>query len=226
MHYNVAYDFSQAARRYNSYASLQQDVVERAAALLEPLLGADAQVLDVGCGTGRLAEYIHQPIVGCDLATGMCAQTSFPSVCADGALLPFADNCVDAVFSSLAIQWMEEKPLALAEMQRVCHEGGVAVVTTLGPNTLCELRDQDIPTLEFMDEATYRIFAEQAGWVVEASSTEVLHREYASLLELLRNIKAIGARHKTRRGYLRKSELMQPAQATWEVITLQLRKVA
>lgn len=226
MHYSVARDFSYAAEEYERYAGLQYGVVEKAAKRLRGMLSPSDRILDVGCGTGYLRAHVTNPLFGCDLARGMCMEAPFPACCADAACLPFADAAVEAVFSSLALQWVEEKPLALAEMQRVCKPGGVAVITTLGPKTLYELREQDIPTLEFMDAQTYQIFAQQAGWQVEKCDTELEVREYNTLLELLRNIKAIGARHKSRRGYLRKSELLQPACGTWEIITLQLRKTA
>jgi malonyl-CoA O-methyltransferase len=54
--------------------------------------------------------------------------------------MPLADNSVAHIFSSLALQWCENIPALMFEIERVLQPGGTAVIATLGPDTLRELR--------------------------------------------------------------------------------------
>ena len=78
--------------------------------------------LDLGCGTGfflpHLARRCHR-LHGLDLAPGMLAQAALRGsgaqlVCGDAEQLPFADQSLDWVFSSLALQWCERQAQAFA----------------------------------------------------------------------------------------------------------------
>ncbi len=62
-------------------------------------------------------------------------------VCADVAVLPFADVQLDLIFSSLCLQWVPDLPVALAEFRRVLRPGGLLLFTSFGPDTLLELRE-------------------------------------------------------------------------------------
>ena len=61
-------------------------------------------------------------------------------VCADICNLPFGAGGVDLVWSSLAVQWINELPVALAEVHRALSVGGLFMFSTFGPDTLRELR--------------------------------------------------------------------------------------
>ena len=58
----------------------------------------------------------------------------------DAEHLPLASQSVDLVFSSLAIQWCARPHLLFAELARVLRPGGRCLFTSLGPDTLRELR--------------------------------------------------------------------------------------
>src|SRR6185436_1789039 len=61
-------------------------------------------------------------------------------VCADIAALPLAPLAFDLAWSNLALQWVNDLPRAFAEFRRVLKVGGLLSFTTLGPDTLRELR--------------------------------------------------------------------------------------
>jgi len=98
---------------------------------------AGARWLDVGCGTGILAETLLQlcaprsvHAIDPSLAQ-VAAAAQGPSASrihfgvADARQLPFAEASFDVVASALVINFIPDKPLALSEMRRVACAGGV-----------------------------------------------------------------------------------------------------
>ncbi|WP_271273394.1 malonyl-ACP O-methyltransferase BioC [Aliamphritea hakodatensis] len=149
----VATSFSRAASSYDNYAKLQQQVGEQLLATVSAGTGQQVrQAVDLGCGTGYFIPRLmdsFQPecLTGIDLAPGMLsyarehhAGENIRWVCGDAEALPLAADSVDLIFSSLAIQWCENLPRLFAEVYRVLRPGGQFVFSTLGPESLCELR--------------------------------------------------------------------------------------
>lgn len=151
---DIADSFSRAAKSYDGVAELQRQVGN---ALLRHLPETDdavntTTVLDLGCGTGFFGPQLNrqlQPehLISLDLAQGMLqfaranrATENCSWLCADAEALPLADNSVDLIFSSLAIQWCENLPALFSEAARVLRPGGRFLFSTLGPDTLNELR--------------------------------------------------------------------------------------
>jgi SAM-dependent methyltransferase len=96
-----------------------------------------ARWLDIGCGTGVFTELV---VDTCSPATVVAVDPSEPQIelarkksiaqrtdfrVADAQTLPFSDGAFDVVVSALVINFIPDRPRALAEMRRVCHPGGV-----------------------------------------------------------------------------------------------------
>ena len=93
--------------------------------------------LDVGCGTGIFTELIFEAcspaaVVGIDCAeaqieharrrtTGLRAEFRV----ADAQALPLLDASFDVIASTLAINFIPDRPRALSEMRRVARPGGL-----------------------------------------------------------------------------------------------------
>lgn len=60
-------------------------------------------------------------------------------VLADAESLPFADGALDLAYSNLCLEWTDAGA-TLAEAARVLRPGGVFLFSTLGPDTLFEMR--------------------------------------------------------------------------------------
>lgn len=99
-------------------------------------------VLDIGTGTGRLAEAVleanpHARVVGVDFTEAMLRRASHAinPTRADALLLPFADNQFDAVVSAFVVRNLASICDGIAEQVRVLRPGGRLVVleTTPGP---------------------------------------------------------------------------------------------
>ena len=112
------------------------------AATVAPLLAGGARALDLGCGTGLLAEWLagaNVPaagLVGLDLSPGMLARARGRGVRAvEGDLdrLPFRDGVFALVlaFTALRIVPGAGDARALAEVARVLGRGGLFVLSVL-----------------------------------------------------------------------------------------------
>ncbi|GGB88312.1 malonyl-[acyl-carrier protein] O-methyltransferase [Marinobacterium zhoushanense] len=203
----VAQSFSRAAPTYDSVAGLQRSVAD---SLLARLPDATPEVvLDLGSGTGYASTSLRQRypqalLLSLDLAEGMLGYarsrhslTSHHHVCGDAEALPLADNSVDLIYSSLAIQWCEQPACLFAELRRVLKPGGWMLIATLGPGTLAELKqawaqvDDDCHVNEFCPLSELRAAA--AGLVSLDESIEQRVLEYDQLGELMHELKALGA---------------------------------
>lgn len=221
----VAKAFSEAASRYDSFAKVQKTVAQNVASMAIANLKPGQRVLDLGVGTGTVLKQLHAAetdinLVGVDIAEGMVREAKASSsligqslLVADIEMLPFADGCVDLAVSSLAMQWCDDLPNLFAEIYRVLKPGAKAVLATLGPQTLAELKaawravDAAVHVNGFASAAAVTQFAEMAGLKVSLlQQTEQL--VYAELMPLLRELKAIGAHNMhshARQGLMTKS---------------------
>jgi SAM-dependent methyltransferase len=100
------------------------------------MLPATGRVLDLACGTGRLAVALAergQPVVGVDYSPAMAAMSAGRGVrtaVGDAFALPFAPGTFDAVVAlRFAFHYAELDPL-LREMRRVARDGGTLVFDT------------------------------------------------------------------------------------------------
>src|SRR6266852_4487977 len=144
----VAAMFGRIAPRYdlmNTVITGGQDGRWRRIVAESLVLGKGAQVLDVGTGTGKLAEAVRRAmprarVIGVDFTLPMLhqAQRDLLFAGADALKLPFADGQFDAVVSGFVMRNLADVPAGLAEQARVLRPGGQLVImeTTPGPPNL------------------------------------------------------------------------------------------
>jgi len=134
------HDSRHLAHTYDRVSDLQFEAGKR----LVERLGVDegARVLDVGCGTGRLAHWLAErvgpkgAVTGIDpleeriqIARSRGGDVRFEVGQAED-LGAFEDASFDAVCMSSVFHWVAEKAKALAEVRRVLRPGGRLGVTT------------------------------------------------------------------------------------------------
>jgi ubiquinone/menaquinone biosynthesis C-methylase UbiE len=97
------------------------------------------RVLDLGCGTGRLAAALADRAVarvwGIDSSEEMAAVARAAGVnvkVAPAERLPFKDGWFERAVSRMAVH-LFDRPRAFAELGRVLAPGGVAVIATMDP---------------------------------------------------------------------------------------------
>lgn len=189
----IRQDFSRAAAQYDAHALLQQRVLARLFGRVDPFIAPDARILDAGCGTGQFAHILkRRDVVQVDVSAAMCAEASRHSewvACADMAVLPFADGCFDAVFSSLALQWLPNVQAGLREFERVVKPGGVVAVSTFGASTLRELRASFAEVDDYPHVSPF--IRPDISW-----QKETVTEYFPDLRAIMQGLKAIGAGNK------------------------------
>jgi biotin biosynthesis protein BioC len=214
----IANSFSGAARNYDRLARLQKRVAD---SLLSFTLGdrlvESGSLLDIGCGTGyctqkllELEQLSSAELHGLDLAEGMLieAQSKFSELGLDGRVawhlgdmeaLPFAAETFSGIVSSLSVQWAESPERLFCEAARVLKSGGWFSFSTLGPETLFELKsawqavDSRAHVNQFLPLDRLKDEAKAAGFDIVAHKVELPLLYYHNLTELLRELKGIGA---------------------------------
>jgi ubiquinone/menaquinone biosynthesis C-methylase UbiE len=138
--------FSQQAP---GYAKLVADAPKGSGGFLFDALqlGVDDQVLDVGCGTGRLTLSMAKlagAVTGIDLTPEMLAQakavqiqqgaTNVTWLQGDILPLPFNDASFSAVVTQATFHHLADPAAVLAQMARACKPGGRVAVVDLTPD--------------------------------------------------------------------------------------------
>ncbi len=204
--------FSAAADSYDAFAFLQREVGSRMLERLDYILAEPRVIVDLGAGTGEhtaalARRYPRARTYGLDLAEPMLKKMRKRSkwlrpirpVCADIQSLPFADNSIDLIFSSLAMQWCESLDETFEEFHRVLRPGGFVLFSTFGPDTLNELRqswaavDECEHVHNFIDMHIVGDAMLQAGLAEPVMDIENLTLTYKSVFDLMRELKGIGA---------------------------------
>lgn len=112
--------------------------------------------------------------------------------------LPFADDSIDLAFCNLALVRYGEPDAALRDINRVLKPGGAFVFSTVGPDTLRELRTawaEDHHVASFTDMHDIGDALGRAGFAEPVLDVEQFSAEYADIAGLWRDLASAGARN-------------------------------
>ncbi|MDD3353549.1 malonyl-ACP O-methyltransferase BioC [Zoogloea sp.] len=209
-----------AATEYAGVDPLAREISRRMAERLAYIRIEPRRILDLGCGPGSdlaaLAErYPGAPRVAVDVAQAMLTQargekgflkrllglgkaTAPDFICADAAALPLERGCMSLVWSNLMLQWMHDPLPALKEIHRVLEVGGMLMFSTLGPDTLKELRAALPPSRHehlhrFIDMHDLGDALVNAGFSDPVMDMEMITVTYTRLDDLFHDLRASGS---------------------------------
>ncbi|MEC5387341.1 methyltransferase domain-containing protein [Uliginosibacterium sp. H3] len=214
----VRQHFNDSAATADKADFLAREVSRRMAERLDYIRVSPTRILDLGCGTGRdlpgFAErYPQAERIGIDFARSLLAsgqqyggflqrlfsRSKAPQLlCADAEALPLQRASVQMVWSNLMLNWFHEPMPALREMHRVLAVDGLLMFSTLGPDTLRELRAA-LPTTggervhRFIDMHDLGDCLLNAGFSEPVMDMEVITLTYTDLDGLLGELQQAGA---------------------------------
>ena len=205
--------FDRAADTYDAAAVLQREIGKRLLERLDYLRIDPSVIVDLGTGTGLSLDdlrvrYPSARVVGIDISEGMLRRAHKrgrwfrrPTVLAANAMaLPLMDNSVDLIYSNLMLPWCSQPDDVWSEISRVLRPGGALLCTTLGPDTLLELRT----ALSALDPTGIHIHAfidmHDIGDALirhriaePVMDVEKLQVHYSSLDDLIRDLRQTGS---------------------------------
>jgi malonyl-CoA O-methyltransferase len=119
--------------------------------------------------------------------------------CGDAESLPLADKSIDLVVSSLMLHSSPSPDGVLAEFHRVLVPGGLLMFSSLGPDTLWELReswlavDNKVHVHAFFDMHDLGDALLRAGFHDVVMDAEHFGGQYPDVAALARELKCLGA---------------------------------
>jgi len=211
----VRRSFDRASATYDASAVLQGEVRSLLLERLDLTALTPQVVLDAGAGTGAACRalktrYPKARVLAVDSAAGMLRSAAarrswfrpFFNVAADATRLPLADGSVDLVLSNFMLPWCDPDAV-FAEFRRVLAPRGFLTFSSLGPDTLKELRaawrevDSHSRVLRFIDMHDLGDALVRAGFIEPVLDVERYTLEYADVRALAQDLKAVGARNAT-----------------------------
>ncbi len=211
--------FDRAAPGYDGAASVIREIGRRLVEHLDPIRLAPKRIVDLGAatGTGTLdlsSRYRRARVYGIDaswpmLATARRQQPSrFLSplryACADARALPLANASIDLMFSNAMLEWCGDPDAVFRELARVLAPGGLLMLSTLGPDTLVELRriwaalDGWVHVHRFIDMHDLGDALVRAGFTGVVMETERLTVQYPTLDALFGELRRSGSTNAAR----------------------------
>ena len=167
------------ANLYDSKHSFVSDFGADVLDLLVPKKGE--YILDLGCGTGDLANRLYErgvKVVGVDKSGNMIKQAKdkYPNIefhTYDALNLPYKDT-FDAVFSNAVLHWIKQPKAALENIYKCLHEGG-RFVAELGGKGNVQMITEEVKNVFTKSGLTFN--EEQFPWYFPSIG------EYTSLME-------------------------------------------
>jgi malonyl-CoA O-methyltransferase len=196
--------FSRAAPTYASAARLEAEVGARMLERLDLVRLSPRRILDAGSGPPQralLKRYPGADVIAVDFAADMLRTSGFGwlrrkplPVCGDLAALPLADASVELAWCNMALHWVADPLAALRELERVLAPEGLLMLSTLGPDTLKELRaaagEERVHRFTDMHDLGDMLLA--GGFSAPVMDMEMLQVAYRSADALLADLRRSG----------------------------------
>jgi malonyl-CoA O-methyltransferase len=228
--------FERAAKTYGAAAKLEDEVAARMLGRLDYVKLDPRRVLDAASGPPRASlgkRYPGADLVAVDFSLGMLGKRRWFArnpirLCADLARLPLAGASFGLVWCNMALHWLADPLPALREFARVLAPDGLLMFSTLGPDTLKELRGAAGARRvhDFLDMHDIGDMLLAAGFNSPVMDMEMIELAYQTPAQLLDDLRASGqtlaradrARGLRGRAFADKLRASLTGRATFEVV--------
>lgn len=206
---DIKHAFNKAANTYDYNCSLQLEIGRQLIELIKRQGNSFDSMIDLGCGTGLITEFLKNEIscrklYAIDLADALLRlaserlkydvviESSFDSV-------PLKDKSVDLVFSNMSFQWSYDLKRTIDESSRILKKSGLLAFSIPNKESFKEVRESienlDMPNFlnDFFDVSGLRYML--SDYTILEFPARIHTSYYGSVLSLLKSIKNIGASH-------------------------------
>ena len=201
-----------AACGFGAAGFLKARAAEDAVLRLEAIMRSFDVAVDLGARDGSFARALALSdarsriglLIQSDLSLAMLARSGGPRVQLDEERLPFRDESLDLVVSSLALHWTNDLPGALVQIRRALRPDGLFIGSLFGGATLTELRQSLIQAESeltggagarispFADTPDTAALLQRAGFALPVADIDRVQASYGHPLQLLRDLRAMG----------------------------------
>jgi malonyl-CoA O-methyltransferase len=195
---------------------MEQEIGRRMLERLDYVKLVPKRILDAGSGPSPQADallkrYRNAALIAMDFSVpmlqarsrpgwlGRLARASTPApVCADLANIPLAARSCSMVWSNMALHWAANPQRAIEEFHRVLEVEGLLMFSTLGPDTLKELRaafpvGSGAPHVHgFIDMHDLGDMLVAAGFAAPVMDTETITLTYPSIEAMVADLRGTG----------------------------------
>lgn len=205
---NLHQHCARSASTYTKFAVVEREIADRLLARLTLMKLKPQRILDCGARTGYSSELLRAKypqafVVGCDFSAALLAQTRKkiwqrpkPVVCADYAKLAFQPRRFDLIFANLALAWVSDLSQVLRQFYDLLTPEGLLLFTTLGPDTLQELRSVQGERKRVHDFIDMHDLGDQLlarKFLDPVMDMEYLTLQYVNATGLMQDLKLTGA---------------------------------
>ncbi|KAI8069148.1 S-adenosyl-L-methionine-dependent methyltransferase [Gongronella butleri] len=215
---------------------LKDEVAARVADRLLDIKREFGTVVDLGSGSGHIIKHVDsdmmQKLIMCDTSETTLYRDAdidydvpVERLVADEEYLPFEENSLEAVVSSLSLNWVNDLPGTLIQIRKALQDDGVFIGAMFGGDTLFELRTSlqlaeteresgMSPRVSPMtDSSDISRLLSRAGFTLTTVDIDEIVVNYPSAFELMDDLHAMGETNAvlTRRPFLKRDTLMAAA---------------
>ncbi|KAG0370313.1 hypothetical protein BGZ54_006889 [Gamsiella multidivaricata] len=191
------------------------------------------EVVELGSGCGHVAKHVDtdmmKKLIMCDMSEAMLNRDRDVEYeerrVVDEENLPFEENSLECVVSSLSMHWINDLPGAMIQIQRSLKPDGVFIAGLFGGDTLFELRtslqlaelDREggiSPRISPMaDSRDLGALLSRAGFTLTTVDVDEVTVNYPSAIELMEDLRAMGESNAVinRRGLLKRDTMLAAA---------------
>lgn len=209
--------FDRAAASFDRADFVHRHAADGMLERMSPMLVDVEHILDAGAATGAASRVLakrfrRSRVVSLDASLRMLRRarksrsrfSRIEEIQADAALPPLRTGSIDLVFANMLLPWIDDVPAFFGSVARVLRKDGLFVFSSLGPDSLKELReawraiDDDQHVMTFSDMHDVGDALVQAGLREPVLDVDYLKLTYEDVPSLFADLTATGGRNTLR----------------------------